>query len=157
LTVGCIKQPSNNTDDLGEDFSFTALDGSVKKLSDYRGKIVLLDLWATWCGPCKTQMEELKKIYDAYAREDLEIFSVDIDPRESVSLIQSFLDYFKENKGIELDWIFGIDDKNIWDKYKLEYQGIPTVYIFDQEGTVQFSQESVAYYNTLKPIIDDIL
>ena len=143
--AGCI-ETSNNTSENGEveDFTFTALDGSTKSLSDYRGKVVILDMWATWCGPCQVFMPELKKIYEYYSRNVLEIFSVDVDPSESAQLIQSFIDWFSspDAYNIELNWIFGRDDGTISEKY-LKGGGIPTVVIFDQMGRLHYTEAGV--------------
>ena len=159
---------NNNT---GEDFEFTLLDGTTKHLSDYRGKVVILDMWATWCSPCQFQMTELKKIYENYSRNDLEIISIDIDSRENVQLVENFRDNFKQQKGIDLNWIFGMDDGSVWKKYQLKSGGIPTLYIFDKNGKVIFSAAGIAVYSEippnwpstsplptkLRPIIDDLL
>jgi thiol-disulfide isomerase/thioredoxin len=59
------------------DFSFTALDGSVHHLSEYRGKYVLLDFWGTWCGPCVADAPLLKKIYETYHDQGFEILGMD--------------------------------------------------------------------------------
>ena len=143
---GCFE----SSEEEGEvhEFIFTDLDGVERQLLDYRGKVVLLDLWATWCGPCQFQMTELKKVYENYSRNDLEIISVDIDSRESVELIQSFRDWFKEEVGIELNWIFGTDDGSISEKYMKE-GAIPTLCIFDQKGRLAFNHTGICVYKEM--------
>ena len=150
-----------NLDDLdqsnSEDFIFTSLDGNEIHLNSYRGKIVILDLWATWCNPCRTQMIELKQIYDRYLRDELEILSIDIDTSETFQQIQDFRDSFMGQEGIELNWIFGKDDGSIWQKYKMGKGGIPTLCIFDQEGNLYFQGEGVKDSETITQKIDDLL
>lgn len=157
---------SENSEE-GDNFVFNTLDGGTKQLVDYRGKIVILDLWATWCNPCQYQMTELKKIYENYSRTDLEIISVDIDPREDIQLIQSFRSFFNQTYGIELDWVFGMDNGSISEKYMKE-GAIPTLCIFDKKGRLSFREVGVSVYleipaglpeNTtvLAPIINQLI
>ena len=61
------------------DFSFPGLDGQMVRLKDYRGKVVLLNIWATWCGPCREEMPSMQKLYAALKGEDFEILAVSID------------------------------------------------------------------------------
>jgi len=136
---GCFEESEK---DVGDNFIFTALDGSVKNLKDYRGKVVILDMWATWCGPCQIMMKELKKVYENYSRDDLEIISVDIDSRENVQMVQNYRAGFAQTYGIELDWIFGMDDGSISEKYMNEGL-IPTLAIFDQKGRLYFREAGV--------------
>lgn len=150
-----------NLDDVdqsnSEDFIFTSLDGNKIHLNSYRGKIVILDLWATWCSPCRTQMIELKQIFDKYSRDELEILSIDVDTSETFQQIQDFRDSFMDQEGIKLNWIFGKDDGSIWQKYKMSKGGIPTLCVFDQEGILYFQGEGVKDSETLTQKIDDLL
>jgi thiol-disulfide isomerase/thioredoxin len=142
---------------IEEDFIFTSLDGNEIHLSSYRGKIVILDMWATWCKPCRSQMTELKKIYEHYPREKLEIFSIDVDTSETFQQIQDFREVFKNQEDIELNWIFGKDDGSIWQKYMMSNGGIPTLCIFDQEGNLYFQDEGAKDATALTQKIDDLL
>jgi len=147
--AGCVEQENNTSSNGGDEFAFTALDGSTHHLSDYRGKVVVLDLWATRCNPCRYQMLELKKTYDHYSRSELEILSINMDPREGLQQIQDYVDSFGAY-GYDLNWVFGNDDGSIWNHYKIG-GGIPTLCIFDQEGNLQFSHEGVCVFSDIPP------
>lgn len=162
--AGCAeKKPALS----GDEFSFTTVTGETKQLSDYRGKVVILDMWATWCSPCQYQMLELRKIYENYSRDDVEIISIDIDQRETVQQIQSFLDEYREY-GYALIWTFGKDDGTIWNTYQVGSGGIPALCIFSRNGTLSYSHEGLAVYDEipqgfptdlvkLAPIIENLL
>lgn len=149
LLTGCLESS-------GRDFSFTALDGSTVHLRDYRGKIVILDLMATWCTPCKYQMQELKKIDDAYSDQEVVILSVDIDTRETAQQLRQYKQDFAATYGYPLEWTFGLDDGSIWEEYKYtapgsDGPGIPMIYIFDQSGNVHFRHTGLAVYDKVPP------
>jgi thiol-disulfide isomerase/thioredoxin len=76
---GCIDSNAENkhiSNGEGEEFTFLDTNGNEKNLSDFRGKIVILDMWATWCSPCGYQMLELEKLYNYYDKEIIEIISI---------------------------------------------------------------------------------
>jgi len=166
LLTGCVRKDDTNNDGAVEEFSFTALDGSTKNLSDYRGKVVVLDMWAAWCNPCQYQMLELLKAYDFYHHDYLEIISVNTDKNEDAALIQSFIDEYAK-QGYDLSWVFGRDDGSISEKYMKE-GALPTIGIFDQEGRLHFRKAGLCFFSEipegapadstlLAPIIDELL
>jgi peroxiredoxin len=61
------------------DFTFPDLNGKVVSLSDYKGKVVFINIWATWCLPCREEMPSMQKLYDQFKGEAFEILAVSID------------------------------------------------------------------------------
>lgn len=61
------------------DFTFPDLNGNKVSLSEYRGKVVLVNIWATWCPPCREEMPSMQKLYDRFKGKDFEILAVSID------------------------------------------------------------------------------
>jgi thiol-disulfide isomerase/thioredoxin len=74
---------------LAPDFSLTDLKEDTFRLSDFRGKVVVLDFMATWCGPCRLQMPHFNVVRERYDRE-IVLISIDVDPRESTEVLRSF-------------------------------------------------------------------
>jgi thiol-disulfide isomerase/thioredoxin len=148
------RKPFEENNNIGEDFVFISLDGSKNKLSDYRGKIVILDMWATWCQPCQYQMVELERIYKEYSREKLEILSIDIDTNENVNQIQGFIDQFNKY-GYELNWIFGIEYDSL-NKYMPDGK-IPALCIFDKKGNIYYSEVGYHDYLSLTSKIEELI
>lgn len=113
------------------DFELTSSDGQTVRLSDYRGKKVILNFWATWCPPCKAEMPHMQKFHEANKDKGIEILAVNltsIDKGEES--VQSFIEEFGLTFPIPMD-------RN--GKIGSQYQAvtIPTSYIIDTEGIVQ--------------------
>lgn len=114
--------------DPAPDFTSTLLDGSTIRLSDYRGKVVLLDFWATWCGPCKKVMPIMEELANEYKDKGVVLIAVDL--RESPQTIRSFLQEQGLHPTVALD-----KDGTIANSYGAK--AIPQTVIIGKDGTVQ--------------------
>lgn len=106
------------------------LDGKPVSLADYRGKLVLLDFWATWCGPCIAEMPNIKEVYEKYHAKGFEIIGISLDTDEAA--LRKFI---KEN---QLPWRQVFDGKRWETPLVQQYgiRGIPAQFLIDQEGRV---------------------
>lgn len=112
---------------MAPDFSVALLDGGTLKLSEKRGDIVILDFWATWCGPCRIAMPVLSRVSKEFAAQGVRLYGVDLE--EGPTTIKAYL----ERQG--LDVTVALDrDGSIAELYKVT--GIPQTVIIDREGKV---------------------
>jgi cytochrome c biogenesis protein CcmG/thiol:disulfide interchange protein DsbE len=75
------KQPAITAGTKAPDFSFPDLEGKTISLSDFRGKIVLLNIWATWCRPCVEEMPSIERLYNQFKDDDFIVLAVSIDTK----------------------------------------------------------------------------
>jgi peroxiredoxin len=108
------------------DFEFPGLDGRLVRLSDYRGKVVLVNIWASWCPPCIDEMPSMEKLYKELQGESFEILAVSIDT-QGINAVAPFM------KAYGLSFPALIDTKGtIKNLYKAT--GVPESFIIDKEG-----------------------
>lgn len=108
------------------------LDGTTFTVDDKKGKVVLLNLWATWCGPCRSEMPTLVKMQDAYRDKNFEIIGLDTDD-EPVSVINAFKDQMKLN--YTLVWSDATLQNELLKVSK--FGGIPQSFLIDREGRLR--------------------
>jgi peroxiredoxin len=110
------------------DFSLLTLDGQKVKLSDYRGKAVLLNFWATWCPPCKVEMPWFVDLQKQYGRDGLVILGVAMDDAEPATIAK-----FAQELGVNYTVLLGND--KVSDDYG-DVQYLPTTFFIGRNGAI---------------------
>jgi len=125
------------------DFTIPMLDGTMVNLSQLKGKVVFLNFWATWCGPCRSEMPSMEAVYQKLKDKGLEILAVNLgDSRDDVS---AFMNNYK------LNFPVGLDGKKLTGTY-YHIQAIPTTYIIDRRGLIIARLVGSINWNTPKVI-----
>jgi len=118
--------------EVAPDFELTTLDGKEVRLSDYQGKKVILNFWATWCPPCRAEMPDMQNYFEEQAdRENVEILAVNLTTEDrGIDKVQSFVREYELTFPVPMDTSGEIGSV---------YQAvtIPTSYILDTDGRVQ--------------------
>ncbi len=111
------------------DFSLVDLDGKIVKLSDLRGKAVLINFWTTWCPPCRAEMPDIETVYQRYKGQGLMVLGVDV--QEEQDAVAKYV-----QKG-GFSWTFLLDQTG--DVFFGKYRGaaFPTSFFVDKDGVVQ--------------------
>lgn len=128
------------------DWTLLGPDGKKHSLSDYRGKILVMDFWATWCVPCLEAMPGLQKLH-----EDLPVTEVAILGVSSFENADSDPAGFMEDKGFTYPLLLNGED--ITDDYTVT--GFPTVYVIDRDGTVLYVEDG--FYEGMAGVIGGVV
>jgi peroxiredoxin len=112
------------------DFSLPDIEGKTVRLSDYRGKVVFVNFWATWCKPCKEEMPSMEILWENFKSEDFVMLAISMDRVTTKKDIPPFIESMKLTFPILTD-SWGQTDK----RYKL--MGVPETYIIDQNGVLR--------------------
>lgn len=121
-------EQGNNVSNRAPDFTLTNLEGKSVSLSDFRGKPLLLNFWATSCPPCRYEMPFLQEIYEKWSDKGVTIVTIDIG--EEQSQVSEFMKTSKLTLPVLLD-VKG----SIAAKYSIQY--IPTTYFIDKDGIIK--------------------
>lgn len=111
-----------------QDFSLPDMSGRQVSLSQYNGKVVMLNFWATWCRPCRVEMPSMEKLYHAYRDKDFVILAVSVD-RKGKGDVSEFVKKNGYTFPILLD-----PDSVLSDNYSVPY--IPATFIIDRQGRI---------------------
>ena len=132
------------------DIALPTVNGDSIRLSSLKGKVVLLDFWASWCGPCRSSNKQLTKIYPKYKDKGFEIFSVSLDVDK-----EKWKNAIKKDK---ITWL-QVNDGGGWEAQtaiKWNINAIPTSYLVDKNGKlVAMDLEGKELEKALKDLLKD--
>jgi len=135
--------------ELAPNFTGTTLDGETISLSDLRGKTVLINVFASWCGPCRLEMPHLVEAADQFG--DQEVVFVGINLQENPEAVQAFRDEFNVQFPLVLN-----EDGSLTNNLYTPI-GLPTSWFIDQDGVVRYVFAGAMTREVLQNVLDDVI
>jgi peroxiredoxin len=130
------------------DFNLPDMSGRSYKLSDLKGKVVILDFWATWCPPCRRGIPDFNSLYKEYQGKGVEIIGIALDEGGREEVVKGMAEY-----SITIDYSVLIGNAEVSRLYG-GIEAIPTTFILDQEGRISAKyvglQEKAIFETKLK-------
>jgi peroxiredoxin len=111
------------------DFTVTDMNGGKVNLASFKGKVILLDFWATWCPPCKAEIPGFVELQDAYRDKGLQVVGVSVD--DTPDKLKPFATEYKMNYPV----LVGLDRDDLQDAYGPMW-GIPTTFLIGRDGRI---------------------
>ncbi len=134
--------------DTAPPFALRTLDGSRLRLSDLRGKMVVVHFFATWCAPCEIEMPELVRLREAYLPEELVMIGVAVNETEGERVVREWIERFK------ITYPQALATPDIISAYWV--QGVPITYVIDPEGRIRYRFEGERDFVTLQKVVERI-
>jgi cytochrome c biogenesis protein CcmG/thiol:disulfide interchange protein DsbE len=149
LTLACAPQESNSSnatpvlsvrpnttypmppfrsDTAGADMGWTLLEGNRVTLADFHGKVLVLDFYATWCGPCRKSIPHLNEMEKRIGTQDLQIVGLNVGGPDDRIRVAGFA------KELEIGYPLGFPDKSLTDLFLSDNDSIPQTFVFDRSG-----------------------
>lgn len=135
------------------DFKLKDLKGNSLSFADLKGKVVFLNLWATWCGPCRVEMPSIESLYQSADKDKVVFVMLSLDKRENFNKVVNYI----ADKNFTFP-VF-VPESNLPDQLKVP--SIPTTFIIGKDGTIKRKEVGTARYDTdkfkkfLKSLIDE--
>ena len=134
------------------DVQFTKLDGSALRLSELRGQVVLLNFWATWCVPCRSEMPEFNAMQRDLGNRGLAVIGASVSPLDTPDVIRSF------QRDVKQDYTIVRGAEEIGSQFR-NGPGLPVTHILDREGRIRQTffgpQSRETFESVIKPLLDE--
>jgi thiol-disulfide isomerase/thioredoxin len=149
-TGAAVPLPDNlkNTD-------LKTLDGKQFKLADYGGKVVVLNLWASWCNPCRAEIPQIVKLYDDYKARDVEVVGITMEDDDD----NTPEDVQRAVRDMKIDYRVAWAEKEFYASFLAPGYQIPQTYIIDRQGRIRkkFLGGGEHIGNFIRATLDDLL
>lgn len=129
-TTGGAPPPSPREGFSAPDFTLDSLDGGQTTLSDLRGQIVLVNLWASWCLPCRAEMPAIERVYRSYKDLGLEVLAVNATNQDSVDAAMAFV----QERGLTFPVLL---DRTGSTSAAYNLRGLPSSFFIDRQGVIR--------------------
>ncbi len=135
--------------DPATDFTLTAIDGSRIRLKDYRGKLLLLHFYGTWCAPCEAEMPELVRVRQAFPESQLAMLGIAVNETQGERAVREWMQKFKVTYPQALDTPEIV--RTFW------IQGVPVTYLIDAQGRIRYRWDGERDFETFRRAIVRLL
>ncbi len=130
-------------------YGWTLLDGHRTNLADYRGQVVVLDFYATWCPPCREQVPHLIALQDRYGRQGLNIIGLNVGGEDDRPEVPGFV------KEMGIRYALGDPEREFADLFLSDNTSIPQTYVFNREG--QLVKRFIGYDNSMPAQLESVI
>lgn len=124
------------------DFTLKDLEGNLVDVGMFRNKVIFLNMWATWCGPCRVEMPSIQSLYETVDKENTVFIMLALDSEETQSRIRKYI----KDKG----YTFPVYVPHQSIPGQLQVSSIPTTFIIGKDGKIKSKKTGAANYNTTK-------
>lgn len=123
-------------------FNIKTLSGEAIDFTQFKGKVVFINLWATWCGPCRAEMPSIQKLYDQIDQEKIKFVILSLDNDADLPKIIKYVDKY--------DYTFPVYQPKGFLPAQLSVPSIPTTFIIDTNGNIVSKKVGTTNFNTAK-------
>ncbi|MDV2683322.1 TlpA disulfide reductase family protein [Alkalihalophilus lindianensis] len=145
------QEVGNEVGMIAENFELPTNDGHQSEFSEYEGRVVVLNMWASWCEPCRDEMPDLMSLQDDYNSQGLDVVTVNMQTYERTL---NDAPEFIEEMGLTLP-VFFDEDGVVSDRYGIRV--LPTSFIIDRDGEIKHVIAGEVNYQMLEELIGPLL
>lgn len=149
LLFGCTEKTEKAGSTIAPNFTLQDMNGNSVSLSDYRGKVVLLEFWATWCPPCRAAIPGLETLYKKYKDKGLVILAVSMDNSSDWEFVKSFIKDYRMTYPV----LKGTEEVSAL----FHVRAIPLLLVLDKKGSIVKQHVGFVYEDALEKDVQALL